>query len=150
MNTHMPAQAATRRPAQAGFNLIELLIVITIIGVLMGIVVMNFGATDDAKQTAAKAELRTIELALERYRAHNAHFPSSAQGLKALVEKPSGDPQPAKWAEYGYLKGKEVPKDPWNREYLYLNPGNNGEIDIYSLGKDGRESDDDIGNWQAN
>lgn len=138
-----------KRQSQKGFNLIELLIVITIIGVLMGIVVMNFGATDDAKQTAAKAELRTIELALERYRAHNAHFPSTAQGLKALVEKPSGDPQPAKWTEHGYLKGKEVPKDPWNREYVYLNPGNNGEIDIYSLGKDGRESDDDIGNWQV-
>ncbi len=137
---------ARRRKAASGYTLMELLIVITIIGVLLSIAVVNLkGTPDEARIASAKQELRTMELALDLYRMHNATYPSSDQGLKALVEKPA---EAKKWQTGGYLKGKEVPTDPWGNPYKYLNPGNHGDVDIYSLGVDGRESEDDIGNWK--
>lgn len=139
-------QMTPRRQRLTGYTLMELLIVITIIGVLLGIAVANFrGTPDEARMSSAKQEIRTLELALDMYRMHNAAYPSSEQGLKALVEKPA---EARKWQQGGYLKAKTVPLDPWSNPYKYLNPGTHGgEIDIYSLGPDGRESEDDIGNW---
>jgi len=135
----MPQRRAT------GYTLMELLIVIMIIGVLMGVAVVNLGGQpDEARQTAAREEIRTLQLAMDMYRMHNAAYPSNDQGLKALVEKPA---DARKWQKGGYLGGKNIPKDPWDMEYKYLNPGQHGDIDIYSLGPDKRESDDDIGNW---
>lgn len=137
-----------QRQAAAGYTLIELLIVITIIGVLLGIAVVNFaGAPDQARKTSAEQEIRTIETALEMFRMHNAKYPSTEQGLKALVEKPA---DAKNWPENGYLKDKSVPADPWGNAYKYLNPGTHGSIDIFSLGADGREGgEDDIGNWKT-
>lgn len=137
---------ARRRQAASGYTLMELLIVITIIGVLLSIAVVNLkGTPDEARIASAKQELRTMELALDLYRMHNATYPSSDQGLKALVEKPA---EAKKWQTGGYLKGKEAPIDPWGNPYKYLNPGNHGDVDIYSWGPDKRESEDDIGNWK--
>lgn len=128
-----------------GYTLMELLIVITIIGVLLGIAVVNLqGTPDEARVAAASQEIRTMGTALDLYRMHNSRYPGSDQGLKALVEQPS---DAKRWQKGGYLKGRKVPLDPWDNPYKYLYPGNNGEFDIYSLGPDGRESDDDIGSW---
>lgn len=142
-------QQVGRRQQSRGYTLMELLIVITIIGVLLGIAVVNLrGAPDEARIASAQQEIRTMELALDLYRMHNATFPTTEQGLKALVEKPA---EARKWQAGGYLKGKTVPLDPWNNPYKYLNPGTRGgEVDIYSLGVDQKESEDDIGNWQQN
>ncbi len=128
---------------QRAYTLMELLIVIVIIGVLMGVAVVQFGsAPDDARAVAVRQELRNIQTALEMFRAHNGEYPSNDQGLKALVEKPNGA---RNWPKGGYLAS--LPKDPWGMEYKYLQPGQHGEVDVYSLGSDKRESENDIGNW---
>ena len=144
MNKHK--QITHRQQRMTGYTLMELLIVITIIGVLLGIAVVNLrGTPDEARIASAKQEIRTMELAMDMYRMHNAAYPSTEQGIKALVEKPA---EARKWQSGGYLKSKSVPNDPWSNPYKYLNPGTHGsEVDIYSLGPDGRESEDDIGNW---
>ncbi|MEZ5536386.1 MAG: type II secretion system major pseudopilin GspG [Thiolinea sp.] len=135
----------TRRRRATGYTLMELLIVITIIGVLLGIAVVNLqGTPDEARIAAASQEIRTMGTALDMYRMHNSRYPTSDQGLKALVEKP-GDAR--RWQKGGYLKGSKVPLDPWDNPYVYNVPGRSGEFEVYSLGPDGRESDDDIGSW---
>ena len=109
------------------------------------------GRVDDAQITKAKAEIANIENALKFYRLDNFAYPSSEQGLEALVTKPA-DPNIRNWKQGGYLPS--LPSDPWGNPYLYLNPGNNGEIDVYTLGRDGRPGgegiDTDIGNWDLN
>ena len=138
--------SASRRRS-AGFSLMELLIVIVIIGVLMGVAVVNLQDTpNQARTSAAEQEIRTISTALEMYQMHNSRYPTSDMGLKALVEKPGESAK--RWQKGGYLKGKKIPLDPWDNPYRYLHPGNNGEFDVYSLGPDGRESDDDIVSWK--
>ncbi|MBK8452520.1 MAG: type II secretion system major pseudopilin GspG [Thiofilum sp.] len=134
-----------------GFSLMELLIVITIIGVLLAVAIPNMtGASDEGKRVAAASAVKNLETTLTLYQAQNATLPSTEQGLKALLTKPSGEPVPRNW-QGPYIKGaKEVPVDPWGREYRYISPGSKsgGDYDLFSLGKDGKESDDDIGNWQ--
>lgn len=149
MTTYSSCQYRGDQARTQGFSLMELLIVITIIGVLLAVAIPNMtGASDEGKRVAAVSGIKNIETTLTLYQAQNALLPSTEQGLKALISKPSGDPAPRNW-QGPYLKGvKEVPVDPWGREYRYLNPGVHGEYDIFSLGKDGRESEDDIGNWQ--
>ena len=134
---------------QKGFTLIEIMVVVIIIGLLAAIVAPNvIGRVDDAQITRAKADIGQIENALKFYRLDNFAYPSSEQGLEALVNKPN-DPNIRNWKTGGYLD--RVPKDPWGNEYLYLNPGNNSEIDVYTLGADGRPGGEgtnaDIGNW---
>lgn len=147
MKQHRYQSAPSRH--QAGFTLIEIMVVVIIIGILAAIVAPNvIGRVDDAQITKAKAEIRNLESALKFYRLDNFQYPTSEQGLEALVTKPN-DPAIRNWKSGGYLD--RLPKDPWGNEYQYLNPGNNGEIDIYTLGRDGRPGgegpDADIGNW---
>ena len=136
-----------RSRTQQGFTLIEIMVVVIILGILAAIVAPNvIGRVGDAQVTAAKSDIRGIENALKLYRLDNFNYPSSEQGLQALVSKPA-DPNIRNWKQYL----ERLPKDPWGNPYLYLNPGNNGEIDIYTLGRDGRPGgegeDGDLGNW---
>lgn len=135
---------------QQGFTLIEIMVVVIILGILAAIVAPNvIGRVGDAQVSAARQDLLGIESALKLYRLDNFGYPTTEQGLRALVTKPA-DPNVRNW-KGRYLD--RVPKDPWKNAYLYLNPGNNGEIDIYTLGRDGRPGgegeDADIGNWDA-
>ncbi len=133
-----------------GFTLIEIIVVVVIIGILATFVAPKFlGRTDDARITKAKNDIQALESALDLYKLDNYAYPTTDQGLEALVEAPSSDPVPANWKAGGYIK--KLRKDPWQRDYLYLNPGEHGEIDIYTLGADGIEGGEgpnaDIGNW---
>ncbi|VAW61407.1 General secretion pathway protein G [hydrothermal vent metagenome] len=135
---------------QQGFTLIEIIVVVVIIGILATFVAPKFmGKTDDARVVKAKNDIQAIESALDIYKLDNYTYPTTDQGLDALVNQPSTDPVPNNWQKGGYVK--KLQKDPWQREYLYLNPGERSEIDIYSLGADGVEggegSSADIGNW---
>ncbi len=135
---------------QAGFTLIELIVVIVILGVLASIVVPKLMDRPDAARIAkAKQDIRTLETSINLYKLDNYFYPSTEQGLEALVKKPSGDPQPRNWKSGGYLD--RLPKDPWGNDYLYLNPGVKGSVDIYTLGADGKPDGEgvaaDVGNW---
>jgi general secretion pathway protein G len=137
-----------------GFTLIEIMVVITILGILAALIVPRVvGRTDDARITAAKQDIGAVMQALKLYRLDNGRYPSTEQGLRALIEKPSTEPLPNNWKAGGYLERAGVPKDPWGKEYQYLNPGRDGrEIEIFSLGRDGQTGgegpDADIGSWQ--
>lgn len=136
--------------SHSGFSLLEVMVVLVIIAIMMALVVPNIiGRPDEARITAAKADLRTISTALDMYKLDNFSYPSTQQGLEALVSKPSGDPQPANWKD-GYLK--KLPVDPWGNPYQYLSPGTHGAYDLYSFGPGGssRQHDDAkiIGEWQ--
>lgn len=142
----------TRRSSQAGFTLIEIMVVVIIIGILAAIIAPNvIGRVDDAQIAAAKADLRAIENALKFYRLDNFSYPTTEQGLQALITRPN-DPNIRNWKSGGYLDRKQVPKDPWGHEYLYQNPGQYNEVDVYTLGRDGRPGGDgidgDLGSWE--
>ena len=136
---------------QQGFTLIEIIVVVVIIGILATFVAPKFmGKTDTARITKAKSDILSLESALDLYKLDNFTYPTTDQGLDALINPPSSDPVPSNWQQGGYIK--KLQKDPWQRDYLYLNPGEQGEFDIYSLGADGVEGGEgpnaDIGNWQ--
>ncbi len=135
-----------------GFTLIEIIVVITIMAIMAALIVPRvIGHADDAKVTAARTDIASLMQALKIYHLDNGRYPTTEQGLRALVEKPSIDPIPSNWKAGGYLEASKVPKDPWNNEYQYLNPGLHGEIDVMSFGRDGQPGgeglDADIGSW---
>ena len=143
----------TKRINQQGFTLIEIMVVVVILGVLAALVIPNLvSRPDQAKVTAAKADIKAISSTLELYRLDNGSYPSTEQGLEALVNKPEIEPLPDNWNADGYLK--RLPKDPWGRVYQYEVPGVNNThgFDLYSLGANGRTggegTDADIGNWE--
>ena len=134
---------------QQGFTLIEIMVVLVIMGVLAALIVPNLmERPDQARATAARQDVGAIMQALKLYRLDNGEYPSAAQGLRALVEKPTTGKVPPNWRSYL----ERLPNDPWGKTYQYLNPGTNGEIDVFSLGADGEpggeKSNADIGSWQ--
>lgn len=135
----------------SGFTLIEVMVVIVILAVLAALIVPKvMSRPDEARIAAAKQDIGSIIQALKLYKLDNMRYPTTEQGLQALVSKPSSAPVPANWKGNGYLE--KLPKDPWGTPYQYLQPGVHGEIDIISLGADaaagGEGSDADIGSWQ--
>lgn len=126
----------SRRATENGFTLVELMVVIVIIGLLATIVAINvIPAGNTARVEKAKADIATLEQALEQYRLDNLTYPSSGDGLNALLTAPGGLPQPERYRQGGYIK--KLPDDPWGKPYLYAAPGRKGAFDIYSLGADG-------------
>jgi general secretion pathway protein G len=142
------SRLAVRRNT-SGFTLIELLVVLVIIGVLGALIVPNlFSGLDDARMTAARTDINTVMQGLKRYKLDNQRFPSTEQGLDALIKKPTANPVPPNWKPYL----DKLPSDPWGKPYQYLSPGVRGEIDVFSLGADGQPGGEgknaDIGSWQ--
>src|SRR5690242_17461080 len=134
-----------------GFTLIEIMVAVVILSILMTLVVQNvFNKPAEARAVKAQADIRQLESALEMYKLDNFYYPSTQQGLDALVNKPSGDPQPKNWRN-SYIT--RLPKDPWDNPYQYLQPGNKGSFDVFSMGADGKPggegADADIGNWNV-
>jgi general secretion pathway protein G len=145
----MPRHFRSRRAA-SGFTLLEIIIVVVIIGLLASFVVQNLaGEVDRARLTKAQADVRTLEAALNLYKLDSFQYPTTEQGLLALVERPALPPEPRNWRSGGYVTS--LPKDPWGNPYQYLNPGRRGGFDVFSLGADGKlggEGEDaEIGNW---
>lgn len=131
-----------------GFTLIEVMVVVVILGILAAVIVPKvMSRPDQARQVRAQQDVMALENALELYRLDNGFYPSTEQGLEALVKKPAAAPLPLHWKIGGYLK--RVPVDPWGQPYHYLQPGEHGEIDISSEGKPGstEEGGEVIGNW---
>jgi general secretion pathway protein G len=133
-----------------GFTFIEIMVVVAILAILAALVVPRImGRTDDAKRTAAKVQIRNIEGALQLYKLDNGVYPSTEQGLKALMEKPTVGVVPKKWKVGGYLP--KLPEDPWGNPYKYLSPSPKGDYEVLSLGTDGEVGGEgvnaDIANW---
>ncbi|MCC2606493.1 type II secretion system major pseudopilin GspG [Planctobacterium marinum] len=133
-----------------GFSLIEVMVVILIIGIMTAIIAPNIlGNTEEAKLKKAAIDIQQLESALEMYKLRNNVFPSTEQGLEALVTASNIEPVPRNFPTDGFIK--RLPQDPWGNDYQLLNPGEMGTIDIFSNGPDGQPgSDDDIGNWNIN
>ncbi|MGC9456355.1 MAG: type II secretion system major pseudopilin GspG [Halothiobacillaceae bacterium] len=151
MNTRASDAIHRRRShAAAGFTLIEVMVVVVILSILAAVVVPKImDRPDDARIAKAKQDIRALESALNMYKLDNLNYPSTDQGLEALVQRPGGSPEPRNWRSGGYID--RLPEDPWGRPYQYLSPGQHGDFDIYSLGADGQSggegADADIGNW---
>ncbi len=129
---------------QHGFTLLEVMVVVVIIAIMAAAVAPALiGNIDDAQKKTARVDIKTIETALNLYKLDNFQYPSTDQGLEALVSKPAGDPPATGWKQ----RLPKLPLDPWKKPYKYLSPGSHGEFDLYSTGPDGKQSDDDIGNW---
>ncbi|MDE0950384.1 MAG: type II secretion system major pseudopilin GspG [Halioglobus sp.] len=137
--------------SNAGFSLVEILVVLVIMGLLISVVAPTvLNRADEARVQKAHADFKAIETALKIYRLDNFVYPTTEQGLESLVERSTLDPEPRNFKEGGYLE--ELPMDPWGRPYLYLSPGERREIDLYSLGADGLSGGEgqsaDVGNWK--
>lgn len=134
---------------QVGFTLIELMVVLAIIGVLAALIVPNvLGRADDARVVAARTDVGNLMQALKLYRLDNQRYPTSEQGLNALLLKPTTEPVPVNWKPYL----DKLPQDPWGRPYLYMNPGIKADVEVLSFGADGTAGGEgnnaDIGSWQ--
>ncbi len=144
------SNARPRFRANRGFTLIEVMVVIVIIGILAALIVPKImSRPDEARVTAAKQDIASIVQALKLYKLDNMRYPTTDQGLQALVKKPTIAPIPQNWKGNGYLE--RMPKDPWGNPYQYLQPGLHGDMDVMSLGADGAPggegNDADIGSW---
>jgi general secretion pathway protein G len=140
-----------KQKSNAGFSLVEILVVLVIMGLLISVVAPTvLNRADEARVQKAQADFKAIETSLKIYRLDNYVYPTTEQGLEALVEVSTLDPEPRNFKKGGYLE--ELPIDPWGRPYLYLSPGDHKEVDIYTLGADGlsggEEQSADIGNWK--
>lgn len=149
VNTKITPQALS----QKGFTLIEIMVVVVILSILAAVVVPRImDNPDKARVAKAKQDIQVLETSLNAYRLDNFQYPTTDQGLDALVEQPTSAPEPRNWKAGGYIV--RLPNDPWGSPYQYLSPGENGEIDIYSLGADGQPGGEgigaDIGNWNIN
>jgi len=137
----------------SGFTLLEILIVVTILGILASLVAVKLmDRPGEARQMKARLDINTLENALKLFKLDNAFYPTTEQGLRALVEKPSIGRIPSKWRDGGYLEKNTLPRDPWGNDYFYQNPGiYNNDFDLWSYGADGEEGgegeDADITNW---
>ncbi len=137
-----------------GFTLIEIMVVIVILALLAALVGPKLmGRTDDAKITDARVQIKNIETALKLYKLDNGNYPSTEQGLVALITKPTVGVIPNGYKEGGYLESKKVPKDPWGSDYLYISPGEHGDYDLFSYGSDGAKGGEgknvDITSWDT-
>jgi len=136
-----------------GFSLIELMVVIVILGILAGMIMPRLmGRTDDAKLVKAAVDIASLETALKLYKLDNGEYPTTEQGLMALIEPPDKEGGTGTWKKGGYLEKRTLPKDPWKREFIYLSPGVHGEYDIISYGADGvpggEDKNKDINSWE--
>lgn len=139
-----------RKNRNRGFTLIEVMVVVVILGILAAFIVPRIiGRPDEAKITKVKSDVQALQTALDLYRLDNGRYPTTEQGLRALIERPTSEPQPTGWRAGGYIQ--KLNDDPWGRPYLYLNPGEHGEIDIFSCGAEGKPGGEGIsatiGNW---
>jgi general secretion pathway protein G len=148
-------QPPSSRERAAGFTLIEMMAVVLIIGLLAGIVgVAVFSSVDSARVSTTQAQMKNLESALAFYQMDNGSFPTTDQGLQALVQKPTSAPVPESWRQGGYLQTQTLPKDAWKHDFQYLSPGqhNPDSYDLWSLGSDGQPGGTgtkaDIGNWK--
>ncbi|TET95579.1 MAG: type II secretion system protein GspG, partial [Desulfobacteraceae bacterium] len=136
-----------------GFTLIEIMVVMVILGILAGLIIPRImGRPEEARRTKARVQIESIETALKLYRLDSGSYPTTEQGLQALVEPPAVGKLPIAWREGGYLEKGKVPKDPWGNEYVYLCPGIHGDFDLISYGADGETGgegkDQDINSWE--
>ena len=139
---------------QRGFTLIELMVVIVILGILAGLIIPRImGRPEEARRMKARVQIESIETALKLYKLDNGSYPTTEQGLQALVEAPTVGQLPKAWREGGYLEKGKVPKDPWDNEFIYLSPGVNSDFDLISYGADGEPGGEDINkdinNWEV-
>ena len=146
----LPHRHPVSRTTSRGFTLIEIMVVVVIMGILAALIVPKLmGRTDDARIIAAKQDIATLMQALKLYKLDNQRYPTTEQGLQALITKPTAGPPADGWKSGGYLD--KLPNDPWGNPYQYLYPGIKGELDVFSLGADGQPggtgNDADIGSW---
>jgi general secretion pathway protein G len=149
---YMDSQRTLQRPVRTrGFTLVEIMVVVVIIGILGALVVPKLlGRTGESRVTAARVDIATMMQALKLYKLDNQRYPTSEQGLNALITKPTGGPAANGWKAGGYIE--KLPKDPWGAPYQYLSPGIHGEVDVFSFGADGQAGgtgeDADVGSWE--
>ena len=146
----MPTRRKLTGTSVRGFTLIEIMVVVVIMGILAALIVPKLmGRTDDARIIAARQDIATVMQALKLYKLDNQRYPTTEQGLQALIAKPTTGPASDGWKTGGYLD--KLPKDPWGYSYQYLYPGIKGELDVFSFGADGQPggvgNDADIGSW---
>jgi len=139
---------------ERGFTLIELMVVIVILGILAGLIIPRImGRPDEARSAKARLQIESLETALKLYKLDNGSYPATEQGLRALVEAPAVGGLAKSWRQGGYLEKGNVPKDPWDHDFVYVSPGAHGDFDLSSLGADGEPGGEgknkDINNWEV-